>query len=120
MTGTAVTVLPVYVEQSSTSAPPCSTKSVAYNSPHDNLRWDLGPYNDVPRIRYRRIAAKGEESPSHLQFFVEISEGQPFEIKGSAVQIVLCRTKSEAIAKAEQERDSSLHSGWREYPDAPL
>ncbi len=77
-------------------------------------------YIDVPRRRYRRIAAKREESPSHLQFFVEITEGEPFVIEGSDVQIVPCSTRSEAIAKAEQERESSLHSGWREYPDAPL
>ena len=77
-------------------------------------------YQDVPRTRYRRIAAKSEESPSHLQFFVEITEGKPFDIEDSDVQIVLCGTMSEAIAKAEQERESSLHSGWREYPDAPL
>ena len=77
-------------------------------------------YKDVPRRRYRRIAAKSEESPSHLQLFVEITEGGPFDIEGSDVQIVLCSTRSEAIAKVEQERDSSVHSGWREYPDAPL
>ena len=77
-------------------------------------------YKDVPQRRYRRIAAKSEESPSHLQFFVEITEGKPFDIEDSDVQIVLCGTKTEAIAKAEQERESSLHSGWREYPDASL
>jgi hypothetical protein len=32
-------------------------------------------YKDVPRKRYRRIAAKSERSPSHLQFFVEMTEG---------------------------------------------
>lgn len=77
-------------------------------------------YKDVPRRRYRRIAAKSEESPSHLQFFVEITEGEPFDIEGSDTQIVQCSTWSEAIAKAEQERESSLHTGWREYPDATL
>jgi hypothetical protein len=77
-------------------------------------------YVDVPGRRYRRIVAKTEESPSHLQFFVEITEGEPFDIEGSDVQIVLCNTRSKALAKAEQERESSLHSGWREYPDAAL
>ena len=77
-------------------------------------------YQDVPRRRYRRIAAKNEESLSHLQFFVEITEGKPFDIEDSDVQIVPCDTRSEALAKAEQERESSLHSGWREYPDASL
>jgi hypothetical protein len=75
-------------------------------------------YKDVPQRRYRRIAAKTEESPSHLQFFLEIAEGEPFDIQNSDVQIVLCATRSEAIAKAERERPSSLLSGWREYPDA--
>lgn len=77
-------------------------------------------YKDVPRRRYRRIAARSEESLSHLQFFVEITEGEPFDFEGSDVQIVPCSTRSEAIAKVEQERESSLHSGWREYPDAAL
>ena len=77
-------------------------------------------YKDVPRKRYRRIAAKSEESLSHLQFFVELTEGEPFDIEGSDVQIVECSTMSEALAKAEQERESSLRSGWREYPDAAL
>jgi hypothetical protein len=77
-------------------------------------------YKDVPRRRYRRIAAKIEESPSHLQFFVEITEGEPFDFENSDVQIVLCSTISAAMAKAEQERESSLNTGWREYPDAPL
>ena len=77
-------------------------------------------YKDAPRRLYRRIAARTEESLSHLQFFVEITEGEPFEIETCDVQIVLCRTRSEAIAKAEQERESSLQTGWREYPDAPL
>jgi hypothetical protein len=75
-------------------------------------------YKNGSRKRYRRIAAKSEESSSHLQFFVEITEGE--DIENSDVQIVLCSTRSEAIAKAEQERESSLHSGWREYPDASL
>jgi hypothetical protein len=75
-------------------------------------------YKDVPQRRYRRIAAKTEESPSHLQFSVEITEGEPFDIENSDAQIVLCATRSEAMAKAEQERESSLLSGWREYPDA--
>ncbi len=70
-------------------------------------------YKEVPKRRYRRIAAKSEESPSHRQFFVEITEGEPFEFEGSDVQIVPCSTRSEAIAKVEQERESSLHSGWR-------
>jgi hypothetical protein len=60
-------------------------------------------YKDGPRRRYRRIAAKSEESSSHFQFFVEITEGEPFDIENSDVQIVLCSTRSEAIAKAEQE-----------------
>jgi hypothetical protein len=77
-------------------------------------------YKGGSRKRYRRIAAKSEESSSHLQFFVEITEGEPFDIENSDVQIIPCSTRSEAIAKAEQERESSLHSGWREYPDAPL
>jgi hypothetical protein len=77
-------------------------------------------YKEGSRRRYRRIAAKSEESSSHLQFFVEITEGEPFDIENSDVQIVLCNTLSEAIARAEQERESSLHSGWREYPDASL
>jgi hypothetical protein len=77
-------------------------------------------YKDVPRRRYRRIAAKSEVSPSHLQFFVEITEGEPFDFENSDVQIVPCSTRSEAMAKAEQERESSLNSDWREYPDAPL
>jgi hypothetical protein len=77
-------------------------------------------YQDVPRRRYRRIAAKSDESLSHLQFFVEITEGKPFDIEESDVQIVPCDTRSEALAKAEQARESSLHSGWREYPDASL
>jgi hypothetical protein len=77
-------------------------------------------YKDGSRKSYRRIAAKCEESSSHLQFFVEITEGEPFDIENTHVQIVLCSTRSEAIAKAEQERESSLHSGWREYPDASL
>jgi len=74
----------------------------------------------VPRKRYRRIAAKSEESPSHLQFFVEMTEGEQFDFEISDVQIVPCSTRSEAMAKAEQERESSLNSGWREYPDASL
>jgi hypothetical protein len=77
-------------------------------------------YKDVPRRRYRRIAAKSEESPFHLQFFVEITEGEPIDYENCDVQIVPCRTKSEAMAKAEQERESSLRSDWREYPDASL
>lgn len=77
-------------------------------------------YRDVPRRRYRRIAAKSEESSSHIQFSVEITEGEPFDFEGGDVQIVPCSTRSEAIAKVEQERESSLHSGWREYPDAIL
>jgi hypothetical protein len=77
-------------------------------------------YKDVPRRRYRRIAAKSEESPSHLQFFVEITEGEPFDYENSDVQIVLCGTRSEAVARVEQERESNLHSGWREYPDGSL
>ena len=77
-------------------------------------------YKDVPLRRYRRIAAKSEEGSSHLQFFVEIAEGEPFDIQGSDLQIYPCGTRSEAIAKAEQERESSLHSGWREYPDGSL
>jgi hypothetical protein len=77
-------------------------------------------YKDVPTRRYRRIAAKSEESPSHLQFFVEITEGEPFDFENSDVQIFPCSTRSEAMAKAEQERESSLNSDWREYPDAPL
>jgi hypothetical protein len=77
-------------------------------------------YKDVPRGRYRRIAAKSEESTSHIQFFVEITEGEPFDFENSDVQIVPCRTRSEAMVKAEQERESSLKSGWREYPDAAL
>ena len=76
-------------------------------------------YKDVPQTLCR-IAAKSEESLSHLQFFVEITEGEPFDFEGSDVQIVPCSTRSEAIAKVEQERESSLHSGWREYPDATL
>jgi hypothetical protein len=77
-------------------------------------------YQDGPRRRYRRIAAKSAESSSHLQFFVKITEGEQFDIENSDVQIVLCGTWSEAIAKAEQERESSLQSAWREYPDAAL
>jgi hypothetical protein len=77
-------------------------------------------YKDVPRRRYRRIAAKSEESPSHLQFLVEITEGEPFDAENSHMDIIQCATMSEALAKAEQERESSLKSGWREYPDAPL
>jgi hypothetical protein len=77
-------------------------------------------YKDVPRRRYRRIAAKSEESPSHLQFLVEITEGEPFDVENSHMDIIQCATMSEALAKAEQERESSLKSGWREYPDAPL
>jgi hypothetical protein len=77
-------------------------------------------YVDVPGRRYRRIVAKTEESPSHLQFFVEITEGEPFDIEGSDMQIVACSTRSEAMAKAEQDRELSLLSGWREYPDASL
>jgi hypothetical protein len=77
-------------------------------------------YNDVPPGRYRRIVAKTEESTSHLQFLVEITEGRPFDVENVDVQIVPCATRSEAIARAEQERQLSLHSGWREYPDAPL
>lgn len=77
-------------------------------------------YKEVPPSRYRRIAAKSEESASHLQFFVEITEGKPFDVENVDVQIVPCATRSEAIAKAEQERESSVHSGWREYPDALL
>ena len=73
-------------------------------------------YKDVPRRRYRRIAAKSEESPSHLQFFVEITEGEPFDFENTDVQIFPCSTRSEAMAKAEQERESSLNSDWREYP----
>jgi hypothetical protein len=45
-------------------------------------------------------------------------EGEPFDIENSDVQIFLCATRSEAMAKAEQERESSLLGGWREYPDA--
>ena len=77
-------------------------------------------YQDEPRRRYRRIAAKSEESPSHLQFLVEITEGEPFEYQDGDVQIVLCSTWSEALARAEHERTSCLHSGWREYPDSRL
>ena len=77
-------------------------------------------YQDVPRRRYRRIAAKSEEGPAHIQFLVEITEGKPFDIENSDRQVVLCSTWSEAIARAEQERESALHCGWREYPDAPL
>jgi hypothetical protein len=74
----------------------------------------------VPRRRYRRISAKSEESPSHLQFLVEITEGEPFDYESGDVKIVQCATMSEAMAKAGQERESSLNSGWREYPDAAL
>ena len=98
----------------------CNTKSVVYNSRVTTLDGIYVLYKDVPLRRYRRIAAKSEESPSHLQFFVEITEGEPFDFENSDVQIVLCSTRSEAMAKAEQERESSLNSDWREYPDAPL
>jgi hypothetical protein len=77
-------------------------------------------YQDLPRRRYRRIAAQSEESSSHLQFFVELKEGEQFDFETTDVQIVPCSTRSEAMAKAEQERESSLNSGWREYPDASL
>jgi hypothetical protein len=77
-------------------------------------------YKDVPRRLYRRIAAKSEESPSHLQFLVEITEGEPFDSENSHMDIFQCVTMSEALAKAAQVRESSLKSGWREYPDAPL
>jgi hypothetical protein len=77
-------------------------------------------YRDVPTRRYRRVAAKCEESPSHLQFFVEITEGEPFNPEGGEVRIVPCDTMSEARAKAEQERESCLRDGWCEYPDALL
>ena len=77
-------------------------------------------YTDVPRRRYRRIVAQSEESPCHLQFIVEITEGEPFDEENSHTDIIQCGTMSEALAKAEQERESSLKSGWREYPDAPL
>ena len=77
-------------------------------------------YKGGSRKRYRRIAAKSEESPSHLQFLVEITEGEPFDSENSHMDIFQCATMSEALAKAEQERESGLKSGWREYPDAPL
>jgi hypothetical protein len=77
-------------------------------------------YKDVPLRRYRRIVAQKEESPYHLQFIVEITEGEPFDGENSHKDIIQCATMSEALAKAEQERESSLKSGWREYPDAPL
>jgi hypothetical protein len=47
-------------------------QSVGYNSPLAIIRHMTIPdgiyvlYKDVPRRRYRRIAAKSEESPSHL------------------------------------------------------
>jgi hypothetical protein len=80
-------------------------------------------YKDVPQERYRQIAAKTEESPYHLQFFVVIWEGailevQPFDTKSTVVQLVLCATRSEAIAKVEEERESSLQSGWHDYDDS--
>ena len=77
-------------------------------------------YKDVPLRRYRRIVAKSEESLFHLHFIVEITEGEPFDPENSHMDIIQCATMSEALAKAEQERESSLKSGWREYPDAPL
>jgi hypothetical protein len=80
-------------------------------------------YNDVPQRHYRQIAAKSEESPFHLQFFVEIWEGavlqvRPFDTKNTDVKIVLCATMGEAIAKAAEEHESSLHSGWHDYDDS--
>jgi hypothetical protein len=56
-------------------------------------------YKDVPRKRYRRIAAMREESLSHLQFFVEITEGEPFDAENSHMDIIQCATMSEAFAK---------------------
>jgi hypothetical protein len=80
-------------------------------------------YNDVPQRHYRQIAAKSEESPFHLQLFVEIWEGAvlqapPFDTENSDVKFVLCATRSEAIAKAEEERELSLLSGWHNYDDS--
>jgi hypothetical protein len=75
-------------------------------------------YKDVPRRRYRRIATKSEESSFHLQFLVEITEGEPFDADNGHMDIIQCATMSEALSKAEQERELSLKSGWREYPDA--
>ena len=98
----------------------CNTKSVVYNSRVTTLDGIYVLYKDVPLRRYRRIAAKSEESPSQIEFFVEITEGAPFDLENSDLQVVPCSTRSEAMAKAEQERESSLNSGWREYPDASL
>jgi hypothetical protein len=76
-------------------------------------------YKDAPQKRYRRIAARCEESPFHLQFLVEITEGEPFDFENSEVRIVPCNNHGEAIARVEEERASGLNTGWREYPDAP-
>jgi hypothetical protein len=40
-------------------------------------------YNDVPQRRYRQIQAKSQESPYHLQFFVEIWEGTVLQVRPS-------------------------------------
>jgi hypothetical protein len=80
-------------------------------------------YNDVPQRRYRQIQAKSQESPYHLQFFVEIWEGavlqvRPSDTENTDVKFVLCATRSEAIAKAAEEHESSLISGWRDYAES--
>jgi hypothetical protein len=76
-------------------------------------------FKDVPERRYRRIVAKSEESPFHLQFLVEITEGDPFDAGTSHTDVVMCATMSAALTQAAQEREASLKSGWYEYTDAP-
>jgi hypothetical protein len=78
--------------------------------------------NEAPQRSYRWIVAKNEESPFHLQFFVEIREGRSLETglsedENAVVNVVPCATRSEAMSLAEEEHRSSLRNGWRDYEE---
>jgi hypothetical protein len=80
-------------------------------------------YNDLPQRGYRQIKARSQESPYSLVFFVEIREGtvlqvHPSDTENTDVKFINCATMSEAIAKAEEEHESSLLSGWHDYDDS--
>lgn len=75
-------------------------------------------YKDDPERMYRRIAAKVEEIPFHLQFYCQVRDGAGFEMLQAVedeVKITSCATTSEAIQKADEERELSLQAGWHDW-----